>query len=92
MTTHPRQHAAPQHTLRQHSALPRLFALYVTGKIAETSWTDMMNAIDEGVETPEEREGLAKYFADACAETGAEAMKVPALHEIQALLGAMRAN
>lgn len=87
MTTHPQLHAT-----RQDSALPRLFAMYVTGKIAEASWTDMMNAIDEGVETPEEREGLAKYFADACAEAGPEAMKVPALDEIQDLLGAMRAN
>ncbi|MEZ4699831.1 MAG: hypothetical protein R2834_05845 [Rhodothermales bacterium] len=52
----------------------------------------MMHAIDEGAETQEEREGLAKYFADAFFETGAETMKVPAVDEIQDLLGVMRAN
>ena len=52
----------------------------------------MMDAIDEGVRTPEEREGLAEFFADAFCEFGPESMKVPRSDEIQELLVAMRMN
>lgn len=77
---------------RRHSALSRLFALYVSGRIAETSWMEMMDAIDEGAATPEEREGLAEFFADAYFEEGSDAMKVPAIDEIQDFLVVMRAD
>ncbi len=79
-------------TTRQPSALPQLFALYVTGRIADASWTHMMDAIDEGVQTPEEREGLARFFADAFGEVGPEGMKVPPREEVEEVLGALRAN
>ena len=71
------------------SALRVLFSLYLTGKIADVLWNQMMNVLDTHATNAEEREALALFFMDAIRELGPESTKIPREEEVQELLTMM---
>ena len=71
------------------SALRVLFSLYLTGKIADVLWNQMMNVLDTHATNAEEREALALFFMDAFRELGPESTKIPREEEVQELLTMM---
>ena len=70
------------------SALRVLFSLYLTGKIAETMWEQMMSLFDTYA-NPDEREALALFFMESFRELGPESTKIPKIDEVQDLLSVM---
>lgn len=70
--------------------LPGLFVRYVTGSIAAASWDAFMDALDMADITPQEREAFARFYNDALSELGSEAVRIPKLDEVGALLAAVR--
>jgi hypothetical protein len=77
---------------KKNTALPMLFALYVTGTIAEPVWNQLMRVFDACAVTPKEREVLAEFFTQTFRELGPDGMTIPRLTEVQALLAEMRAQ
>ena len=71
------------------SALRVLFSLYLTGKIADALWNQMMNVLDTYATNADEREALALFFMDAFRELGPESTKIPKEDEVQELLTMM---
>lgn len=69
------------------SALPKLFALYVSGKIAEGTWTQIMDVFDTCVVTPEEREAFAEYIGQAFTESNSE---IPKPEDVREFLSVAR--
>ncbi len=78
------------HMSPRKSALRVLFSLYLTGKIAETMWEQMMSVFDTYAANAGEREALALFFMDAFRELGPESTKIPKEDEVQELLSVMR--
>lgn len=78
------------HISPSKSALRVLFSLYLTGKIAETMWDQMMSVFDTYAANSGEREALALFFMDAFRELGPESTKIPKEEEVQELLSVMR--
>lgn len=68
------------------TALPRLFARYVTGQITEPSWQSLMNLFDADSVTVQERMAMAKFFNDLVEDFGPQALFTPRLEEAVALL------
>lgn len=77
------------HGTSRSSALRLLFTLYLTGKIADTMWRQMMTVFDACAANSEEREALALFFMDALRELGPESTKIPKEDEVQELLTMM---
>jgi len=71
------------------SALARLFAYYLSGRIAETQWRQLSRLLDARTATPEEREAMATFFSDLLQERGAE-VRIPRLKEFRELLATVR--
>ena len=71
------------------SALRVLFSLYLTGKIADVLWNQIMNVLDTHATNADEREALALFFMDAIRELGPESTKIPKEEEVQELLTMM---
>ena len=71
------------------SALRVLFSLYLTGKIADALWHQMMNVLDTHATNADEREALALFFMDAFRELGPESTKIPREEEVQDLIKMM---
>jgi|CeladaMinimDraft_18_1061708.scaffolds.fasta_scaffold04652_2 hypothetical protein len=71
------------------SALARLFAYYLTGRIAEAQWRQLSRLLDARSTTPEEREAMAAFFSDLLQERGAE-VRIPRLKEFRELLATAR--
>ena len=71
------------------SALRVLFSLYLTGKIADALWSQMMNVLDNHATNTDEREALALFFMDAFRELGPESTKIPREEEVQEILTMM---
>ena len=78
------------HTSVRTSAFRVLFSLYLTGKIADTLWTQLMDVFDTYATNTEEREALALFFMDAFRELGPESTKIPREEEVKDLLSMMR--
>lgn len=78
------------HMSPRKSALRVLFSLYLTGKIAETMWEQMMSIFDTYAANSGEREALALFFTDAFRELGPESTKIPKEDEVQEILSVMR--
>ena len=73
-------------------ALSRLFKLYVSGRIDETPWKQLMQVLDASEATGHEREALAGFFADAVTELEPNMLKLPRAEEASEFLTLMRAN
>ena len=71
------------------SALRVLFSLYITGRIAETLWRQLMTVFDTCTGKPEEREALALFVMDSYRELGPESIKIPKEEEVQELFTMM---
>ncbi|SHK87236.1 hypothetical protein [Rhodothermus profundi] len=71
------------------SALVRLFAYYLSGRIAETQWKQLSRLLDARSTTPEEREALATFFSDLLQERKAE-LRIPRMKEFRELLATAR--
>ena len=71
------------------SALRILFSLYLTGRIADTLWRQLMAVLDACTGKPEEREALARFVMDSFRELGPESTKIPKEEEVQELLTMM---
>lgn len=78
------------HSPSSKSAFRVLFTLYLTGKIADTLWTQLMTVFDTYATNVEEREALALFFMDAFRELGPESTKIPKKEEVQELMSMMR--
>lgn len=72
------------------TALSLLFARFVSGEISEMAWEQMMSVLDEDITSFEERSALVNFLSDACSDLGPDAVKVPALSEVEDLIGMMR--
>lgn len=86
---HTNRHAAGVSAV-EATALSLLFTRFVFGEISEASWTQMMSVLDEGITSPEERSALVNFLNDACSDLGPDAVEVPALGEMEDLVGLMR--
>ena len=75
---------------RSLSALSLLFARYVAGQINEAAWQQLSNVFDAGVASLDERDAFAYFVSDAYNELGPEALKVPHLDEVEAMLTCTR--
>ena len=71
------------------SALRVLFSLYITGRIADTLWRQLMSVFDTYSGKPEEREALALYVMDSFRESGPESIEIPKIEEVQELMTMM---
>ena len=69
------------------SALPKLFALYVSGKIAEGTWNQIMDVFDTCVTTPEEREALAEFMGQSFSDSRTE---IPKPEDVKEFLSVVR--
>ncbi len=81
-------HPAHRHSL---SALSLLFARYVAGHINEAAWQQLTHVFDAGVGSLDERDAFAYFISDACNDLGPDALKVPRLDEVEAMLTCARA-
>jgi hypothetical protein len=71
-------------------ALQTLFARYMNGQIADSSWRQFMHAYDDGGTTIQEKEALAEFYSDALQELGPDTVSLPALKEVEDLLAEIR--
>ncbi len=71
------------------SAFRVLFSLYLSGRIAETLWRQLMTVFDTCCGKPEDREALALFFMDSYRELGPESIKIPQEEEVEELLTMM---
>ena len=78
------------HQSTRSSALRLLFTLYISGKIADTMWMQLMQIFDTYAANADEREALALFFMDAFRELGPESTKIPKEQEAIELLSMMR--
>lgn len=74
-------------TRSSRSALPKLFALYVSGKIAEGTWNQIMDVFDTCATTHEEREALAEYLGQSFSESRTE---IPRPEDVREFLSVVR--
>ena len=76
-------------SVARSSALRVLFSLYLTGKIADALWNQLMNVLDTHATNADEREALALFFMDAFRELGPESTKIPREEEVKDLINMM---
>ena len=63
-------HSQGLHTSTRISAFRVLFSLYLTGKIADALWMQLMDVFDTHAANAEEREALALFFYGCFSRVG----------------------
>lgn len=77
------------HLSPRTSALRVLFSLYISGRIADTLWRQLMTVFDSCTGKPEEREALALFVMESYRESGPESLKLPKEEEVKELFTIM---
>ena len=68
-----------------------LFARYLIGQIAESTWARIMETLDLEAASAEEREAIAEFYLHALRDLGSDGVKLPRPDEVADLLAAIRA-
>ena len=68
------------------SALPRLLTHYMMGRIADTTWHQLMSLFDADAVSSQERLALARFVNDLLDDPGPKTFAIPRLDEAQELL------
>lgn len=74
---------------RSASAMPLLFAHYVAGTVAQTTWDAFSVAFDEATASDEERAAFAHFYLEAV--ISGDEVELPKPNELEDVLAAMAA-